>query len=117
MKLYARMLKAQCPLDRAAVEKMIPVLQNETVPHAACGSGFRQVYFFADYEEEEGGNVFSITIYDSEENLREAMAEAGSDYRFSSLARLGCTAVDARAFEVIAGAVNDAAPPAHFTAD
>jgi hypothetical protein len=115
MKLYARMLKAQCPLDRAAVEMMIPVLQNEIVPHAARGSGFREIYFFADHGEKEAGDVFSITVYDSEEDLHDAMSEAKSDYRFSTLARLGCSAVEARAFEIIAGAVNTAAPPAEFT--
>ena len=117
MKLYARMLKARCPLDREALEKMIPVLQNETVPHAARGRGFREVYFFADHRGKEAGDVFSITIYDGEEDLQAAMSEAGSDYRFSTLARLGCHAVDAQALEVIAGAVNEAAPTARFTAD
>ncbi|MGY1937825.1 hypothetical protein [Nocardia gipuzkoensis] len=34
------------------------------------------------------------------------MREAGSDYRFASLAELGCTAFDARSFEVVAGAVD-----------
>ncbi|UGT66932.1 hypothetical protein LTT66_27320 [Nocardia gipuzkoensis] len=42
------------------------------------------------------------------------MREAGSDYRFASLAEPGCTALDARAFEVVAGAVDGDAAAIEF---
>ncbi|MBF6474542.1 hypothetical protein [Nocardia abscessus] len=42
------------------------------------------------------------------------MREAGSDYRFASLAELGCTAFDARSFEVVAGAVDGDAAAVDF---
>ncbi|MEU7137923.1 hypothetical protein ABZ942_00585 [Nocardia sp. NPDC046473] len=42
------------------------------------------------------------------------MRESGSEFRFASLAELGCAARDARAFEVVAGAVNPDAPEVGF---
>lgn len=108
-------MKAECPLDRDAIEKMIPVLQDEVIPHAAADQGFRQIFFFVDHSSQPGqGNVFSITIYDSEADLDAAMREQDGEYRFTTLARLDCTAVDARRFEVIAGAVNPEAPAVEF---
>jgi hypothetical protein len=42
------------------------------------------------------------------------MRKADSEYRFASLAALGCTALDARSFEVVAGAVDDGAAEFDF---
>jgi hypothetical protein len=102
MKLYARLLRAHCPVENEDLERMIPVLQDVIVPRAAAGKGCKQVLFFVD-RTERNGNVFSITVYDSEDALTEGMKEATSDYRFEALAGLGCTAVSARALEVVAG--------------
>ncbi len=38
------------------------------------------------------------------------MRKADSEYRFACLAELGCTTLDARSFEVVAGAVDVKAP-------
>ncbi|HEY4022405.1 MAG TPA: hypothetical protein VGM75_27195 [Pseudonocardiaceae bacterium] len=117
MKLYARMLKAQCPVDKDSLEQMIPVLQDEIVPYAAGDPGFRQMFFFVDYDEEQKqGNVFSITIYNTKDDLDNAMQEKDSRYRFATLGKLGCTATDARSFEVVAGRVNPDVPEADFDA-
>ncbi|MFD6157642.1 hypothetical protein ACFWF7_36935 [Nocardia sp. NPDC060256] len=43
-----------------------------------------------------------------------AMAITVREFRFASLAELGCTALDARAFEVVAGAMNPDAPEVGF---
>ncbi|MGV9680596.1 hypothetical protein ACWDSJ_35440 [Nocardia sp. NPDC003482] len=101
-KLYARMMKAVCPVDPETMATTVPFLQHEIVPHAMADPGARQIYFFVDPTD---GTVFSITIYETEEDLAGAMREAGSEYRFASLAKIGCTAVDARRLEVVAGAV------------
>jgi hypothetical protein len=111
MKLYARMLKAQCPIDPATMETTVPFLQHNTVPRALEDSGVRQIFFFVDPKD---NTIFSITIYDTEEDLNNAMQEATSEFRFQSLATLGCTAVDARSFEVVAGHVNADAPEVDF---
>ncbi|QIS15670.1 hypothetical protein [Nocardia arthritidis] len=110
-KLYARMMKASCPIDTESMAKMLPVLQHETIPHAMSDKGVRQVFFFVDRQD---NTVFSITMYDTEEDLHNAMREAKSEYRFESLAKLGCTALDAREFEVVAGAVAPDAPEVDF---
>ncbi|WP_157114603.1 hypothetical protein [Nocardia niwae] len=43
------------------------------------------------------------------------MREADSEYRFTGLAGPGCTALDARSFEVVAGAIDDSATEFDFT--
>ncbi|MGK5532614.1 hypothetical protein [Streptomyces sp. URMC 129] len=113
MKLYARMLKASCIVDPETMETTTPFLQHDTVPHAMEDKGVRQIFFFVDKKD---NTIFSITIYDTEEDLNAAMQEATSEFRFQSLATLGCTAVDARTFEVVAGAVNPDAPEVDFKA-
>jgi hypothetical protein len=109
--LYARMMKAACPVDAETLETTVPFIQHDTIPHAMADHGARQVFFFVDRKD---STIFSITIYDTEEDLRAAMNEADSDFRYQSLARLGCRAVDARAFDVVAGAVNRSAPEVDF---
>ncbi|WP_280295590.1 hypothetical protein [Nocardia abscessus] len=110
-KLYARMMKAACPIDPETMATTVPFLQHEIVPHAMTDQGARQIFFFVDQQD---NTVFSITIYDTREDLDNAMREADSDYRFASLAKLGCTAVDARSFEVVAGAVDGDASAVDF---
>ncbi|MEU1993705.1 hypothetical protein ABZ511_04570 [Nocardia gamkensis] len=110
-KLYARMMKAACPIDPETMETTVPFLQHEIVPHAMADHGARQIFFFVDRQDD---TVFSITIYDTREDLDNAMREADSEYRFASLAALGCTALDARSFEVVAGAVDDGAAEVDF---
>ncbi|RDI63563.1 hypothetical protein [Nocardia pseudobrasiliensis] len=110
-KLYARMMKAVCPVDPETMETTVPFLQHEIVPHAMADHGARQIFFFVDPTD---GTVFSITMYDTEDDLANAMREAGSEYRFASLAKLGCTAVEARALEVVAGDVAADAPEVDF---
>jgi hypothetical protein len=103
-KYYARMMRARCPVDEASVTSMVPALQNETVPHALNDPGVLQVFFFVDHDEENGtAEVFSLTIYDSEANLKHAMKEASTEYRFKTLDALKCQAIDAKEFDVIAG--------------
>ena len=105
-KYYARMMKARCPVDEVSMTSMIPVLQNEIVPHALNDPGALQMFFFVDHDEEKGtAEVFSLTIYDSEANLKHAMKEASSDYRFKTLDALQCQAIDAKEFDVIAGEI------------
>ncbi len=110
-KLYARMMKAECPIDPGTMETTVPFLQHNTVEHALKDSGVRQIFFFVDPKD---SSIFSITIYDTEEDLNKAMREATSEFRFQSLATLGCTAVDARTFEVVAGQINPDAPEVDF---
>ncbi|MFG3615622.1 hypothetical protein [Nocardia sp. NPDC047654] len=64
--------------------------------------------------DRQDNTVFSITIYDTREDLDNAMREADSEYRFAGLAALGCTAIDARSFEVVAEAVDDGAAEFDF---
>lgn len=110
-KLYARMMKASCPIDPETMATTVPFIQHNTIPHAMADHGARQIFFFVDCTDD---TVFSITIYDTEEDLHHAMSEADSEFRFATLAKLGCTALDARAFEVVAGAVNPDAPEVDF---
>ena|SRR5581483_8485117 len=101
---YARMLKARCPVDEASMASMIPVLQKEIVPHALNDPGALQILFFVDHDKEQGtAEVFSLTIYESEADLKHAMKESSTAYRFQSLDALKCQAIDAKAFDVIAG--------------
>ncbi|WP_405166335.1 hypothetical protein OG203_15340 [Nocardia sp. NBC_01499] len=110
-KLYARMMKASCPIDPETMATTVPFLQHDTVPYAMADHGARQMFFFVDHQD---NTVFSITIYDTKEDLDNAMRDSDSEFRFSTLAKLGCTAVDARTFEVVAGAVNPDAPEVDF---
>jgi hypothetical protein len=100
-KLYARMLEARCPMGEADLDRMVPVLQDEIVAYARREPGCRQIHFFAD---RDSGRVFSITIFETAEDLERAMAISDSEFRFRTLAGLGCTAVAATALDVIAGA-------------
>jgi hypothetical protein len=110
-KLYARMMKAACPVDPETMRTTVPFLQHETVPHAMADPGARQIFFFVDNQD---GTVFSITIYDTEEDLANAMRDADSEYRYASLAKLGCTPLDAPTLEVVAGSVDPDAPEVDF---
>jgi hypothetical protein len=112
-KLYARMMKAACPIDPESMARNLPIIQHDTVPHAMADPGARQMFFFVDRAD---GAVFSITVYDTEDDLRHAMRDADSELRFSTLAALGCTPLDARTFDVVAGAVNPDAPEVDFAA-
>jgi hypothetical protein len=103
-KYYARMMRARCPVDEASMSSMVPVLQHEIVPHALNDPGALQIFFFVDHDEENGtAEVFSLTLYESEANLKNAMKEASTEYRFKTLDALKCKAIDAKEFDVIAG--------------
>ncbi|MGW4247392.1 hypothetical protein [Nocardia sp. NPDC004722] len=111
-KLYARLMKASCPTDPDVLAASIPIIQDEVVPYAMSDPGARQIFFFHDAAE---GTMFSITLYDTEKDLEHAMRDADSEHRHTTLARLGYRALDARALEVVAGAVADDAVEVDFS--
>lgn len=111
-KLYARLLKASCPVDPESMAVNLPIIQGEVVPYAMSEPGVRQVFFFLDRQDE---TMFSITLYDTEKDLEHAMGVADSEHRYDTLERLGCTAIDARTLEVVAGAVADDAVEVDFS--
>ncbi|MVU81456.1 hypothetical protein GPX89_29975 [Nocardia sp. ET3-3] len=111
-KLYARLLKASYPADPELLAASLPIIQGEVVPYAMSDPGARQIFFFLD---EQDGTMFSITLYDTEKDLEHAMRDADSEHRYSTLARLGYTPVDARALEVVAGEVAGDVAEVDFT--
>ncbi|MFE3054236.1 hypothetical protein [Nocardia sp. NPDC059239] len=111
-KLYARLMKASCPVDPESMAVNLPIIQGEVVPYAMSDPGARQIFFFLD---EQDGTMFSITLYDTEKDLEHAMRDADSEHRHTTLARLGCTPIDARTLEVVAGAVADNAAKVDFS--
>lgn len=109
--LWARMLKARCKMGDESYAKLLDNLRHETTPHVTTESGFRQIYFFVDRDHHGGTtDVFSMTLYNSEEDLNKAMETADSEFRWRILGSLGCYGIDARTFDVVAGAVNPDAP-------
>jgi len=106
-KFYARKMEALGPADERSTQAMIPVLQEEVVPHALADKGALAMFFFKSRRLEADGRtrIFSFTIYDTQEHLKDAMKEADSQYRFDTLAKLNCEPIDAGEYEVIAGAV------------
>jgi hypothetical protein len=65
--------------------------------------GALQILCFVDHDEERGtAEVFSLTIYESEADLKHAMKEASTAYRFQTPDALKCQPIDAKAFDVIA---------------
>jgi hypothetical protein len=109
--LWARMLKARCKTDEESYAKLLDNLRHATIPHITTESGYRQAFFFVDRDHHGGTtDVFSITIYTTEDDLNQAMETADSEFRWQTLLSLEAYPLDARTFDVVAGAINPDAP-------
>lgn len=109
--LWARLLNARCKMDSESYEKLVTGLRQKATPQVTTESGFRQTFFFVDRDHHGGTtDVFSMTLYDTEEDLNKAMETADSEFRRKMLGNLGCYATEARTFDVVAGAINPDAP-------
>jgi hypothetical protein len=95
------MLVADCQPERIDREGMARLIEGEVVPHVEGEHGFRGVWFYLD---PAGGKLFSITLYETEEDLRAAQ-ESIKELRGRALGALGCTPVSAESLEMIAASV------------
>lgn len=99
--MFARMLVAECPAGRRDREAIARLVEGEVIPAVARERGFRGVWFFLD---RDSGKFFSITLYETEEDLRAAQ-EGIRELRAKALSALGCTPVSAASLEVVASRV------------
>ena len=96
--MFARFFSADLPPDRRDGHQIAKMLQDKVLPVVAGEQGFQSVNFFFD---RHNGKLMSITLYDSEANLRKAHEDI-KDFRAGILEQLGGKHLTAESFEVIA---------------
>ena len=67
--MFARMLDADCPVERRDRESIARLVEGEAIPTVSRERGFGGVWFFLDHES---GKFFSITLYGTEVDLHAA---------------------------------------------
>ncbi len=95
--MFARMLVADCPPEKRDRDSVARLVHDEVIPFVERERGFRGVWFFLN---RDSGRFFSITLYETEDDLRAAL-EGIKELRTRALGALGCTPVSAESLEVI----------------
>ena len=96
------MLVAECPAERRDREAIARLVEREVIPVVSRERGFRGIWFFLDHD---GGKFFSITLYETEGDLRAAQ-EGVKELRAKALKALGCTPVSASSLEIVKSKTN-----------
>ncbi len=99
--MFARMLVADCSPQKLDRNGMARFIEEEVIPRVEGERGFRGVWFYLD---PASGKLFSITLYETEEDLQAAQ-ESIKELRGRALGTLGCTPVGAESLEMIASSV------------
>jgi hypothetical protein len=99
--MYARVMQAQVGPDQ--VETFERMVRENVIPQAQQLGGFKGGYWLAD---RESGGVIGITLFESEEALRDS-AEQAERIREESSRQAGLPVPSFRSYEIVASVGDD----------